>query len=273
MFAAGGVTCIVLGGDSIAKAAGADAGNDPSAALSKGAKIVGYVLAIICTIGTAVYELLYDYLVCEPDVKRREEDDAQQELLEPQSVVTASSNETIDDLKSSLRVIGTMGVCVMLMFWPLFIVFHFTEVEVFTWPDKTNALSLAGNAAMFVVCKFYDKCYYTFYFFVYFYCSSLDNLLLVFGISLTSPLFISTGMLLTIPGSLIVDQISRATILSWLAYVGSGLIIIGFFLLAFASDSSNEAEPSEDTLRFDEEHESINHNNNIITSDKNYATM
>jgi len=81
-------------------------------------------------------------------------------------------------------------------------------------------------------------------------------------------------MLLTIPGSLIVDQISRATILSWLAYVGSGLIIIGFFLLAFASESSDETEPSEDTLRFDEEHESINHNNNnIIISDKNYATM
>jgi drug/metabolite transporter (DMT)-like permease len=242
VLAIGGVAFIVSSGDSIAKAAGADSGNDPSTPLEKSAVIVGYVLAIVCTIGTAMYELLYDYLVCAPDAARREAagggGGGDLEMSEHMAPINDSS-DTIDDLKSSLRIIGTMGVCVILIFWPLFIVLHYTEAEVFTLPDKTNALSLAGNAAMFVV----------------------YNLLLVFGISLTSPLFISTGMLLTIPGSLIVDQISRSTALNWRAYVGSGLIIVGFFLLGFGTAS---AEQRNDTPAIDK---SINDTNHKLDDD------
>lgn len=57
------------------------------------------------------------------------------------------------------------------------------------------------------------------------------NVLMLVGMTLTSPLFMSVGSMLIIPCSILADWLLHGTTPSLLAIVGSTLVIAGFFVL------------------------------------------
>jgi solute carrier family 35 protein F3/4 len=63
---------------------------------------------------------------------------------------------------------------------------------------------------------------------------SLFNCLLILGIVISSPLFISVGSLLTIPASVVSDWLLHGTVLPLLSYLGMAAIIVGFLLLTLS---------------------------------------
>jgi len=113
---------------------------------------------------------------------------------------------------NALFFLGMAGFWGALIFWPLFFVFHYTGYEKFELPDVNDLGELFMNLAL--------DCSY--------------NFLLLLGIMLTSPLFISVGTLLTVPASILADKIVHNTMLPKLAWPGIGLIIIGFLGLNLA---------------------------------------
>jgi solute carrier family 35 protein F3/4 len=63
---------------------------------------------------------------------------------------------------------------------------------------------------------------------------ALFNCLLILGIVISSPLFISVGSLLTIPASVVSDWLLHGTVLPILSYMGMLAIVVGFLLLTLS---------------------------------------
>ncbi|EDV19383.1 uncharacterized protein TRIADDRAFT_33689 [Trichoplax adhaerens] len=103
---------------------------------------------------------------------------------------------------------SAMSICITLTVWPVVLVFHVTNFEVIKWPDLPwdNLNSIAGLGVLF-------------------------NSLLIFGIGITYPIFISLGVLLGIPGNAIVDLIFRQIYFDYIKVIGALCICCGFLIL------------------------------------------
>ena len=106
-------------------------------------------------------------------------------------------------------VLGTMGAFTLLTLWPLFFILDATGVEPFEWPNRSKAQLLALNTGL----------------------DSIYNLLLLMGISTSSPLVISLGTMLVVPATMAVDWAVHGATMSWGALGGVLLIAVGFLLM------------------------------------------
>lgn len=109
----------------------------------------------------------------------------------------------------SLLFVGCKGLCAIVTLWPIFLIFDATGVETTVWPDSENLEMLMGNAAM----------------------DGVFNASLLYGILVTSPLFMAVGSMLVVPAGIVVDRIVHDTRLSAESIVGIGLIVVGFAIL------------------------------------------
>jgi len=149
---------------------------------------LGYTFLIASTVLYALYEVIYRYLGVDP-----------------------LDNKT-EAFHNALFVLGWIGVFTFALFWPGFILLHYTGFEVFELPIGLGYL----------------------YVFLLALCESLFNLCLLTGIFLTSPLFISVGSMLCIPFAFITDYFLGKFSISPMVYLGIALIVVGFSGLNYA---------------------------------------
>ena len=90
------------------------------------------------------------------------------------------------------------GLTIVTLFWPFFFILDAAGIEKFEWPNHDVWMMLGINMSL-------DCCF---------------NLLLLLGINMTSPLFISVGSLLTVPASILSDKIAHNYMFPPLAWVG-----------------------------------------------------
>ena len=60
------------------------------------------------------------------------------------------------------------------------------------------------------------------------------NIFILIGISFSTPLFVSVGILLAIPVSVIVDIVFNGEEINYISFVGFAAIVFGFLLISFA---------------------------------------
>jgi len=108
---------------------------------------------------------------------------------------------------------GFVGLFTMCFLWPGLVLFHYTGIEKFELPNKIEVMYLVVNGFIGTV---------------------LSELLWLWGSMLTSSLYATVSLSLTIPLSIFVDIIFRGLTYSWMFYVGVvpvfiSVVAIGIF--------------------------------------------
>ena len=107
---------------------------------------------------------------------------------------------------NTVRMLGLIGIWYIIIIAPFIIIAHFTGLEKFELPSLDIALLILLNSVL--------DCF--------------SNILILIGIVLSSPLFISMGALLALPTSMLADFIFHNILMSYLSILGSVLILMGF---------------------------------------------
>lgn len=128
--------------------------------------------------------------------------------LKPHARPSLSASPALRAEVSAL-VLGTMGLFTLTTLWPLFFLFHYTGVEPFEWPSAAKGQLLAMSTLL----------------------DGLYNVLLLFGIQISSPLFMSVGTMTVIPVSLLADYLIHHATVSGPGYGGILLIVMGWLIL------------------------------------------
>lgn len=159
--------------------------------------VFGYIAVVISTLLYAIFEVLYKKVSRVPTIS-----------ISPWSEKNniGPSTHTSPSIWDSFLFMGLMGLSNIFFFWPISLLLNWTKIEVFEFPEKPIFIGLLVTTVM----------------------DATFNLLLLFSISLTSPLFVSVACLLTIPVSVVADLFVHKFLLPVLALVGIGLIGIGF---------------------------------------------
>ncbi|XP_050423833.1 solute carrier family 35 member F5 isoform X3 [Adelges cooleyi] len=132
------------------------------------------------------------------------------------NIVTLRSWVDHEDKLDITLYFGLVGLFNVLMFWPLFIVFHYFELEAFEWPNKQQAINLLING----VVK-----------------ATLPEIIWLWGCLLTSSIIATMSIGLTIPMSLVFQGISshnksdHERLLFPSFYLGLVPIIMSYFAL------------------------------------------
>ena len=136
---------------------------------------------------------------------------------------------------SFFNVLGYLGVFCLVTFWPLLLIFHFTRIEIFELPTGKVYLYLAINIVFGTL--------------LYEYCWGRATLLL-------GPLLSNTSVIFVVPLSMIVDNFFEQIKFTWMYYLGSAGIVIGFMLVAIknyrlASHANPELDITDKQLDLD----------------------
>ena len=123
--------------------------------------------------------------------------------------------------EASAFVLGWMGIWSLLTLWPGFFLLHYTGIEPFELPSADKSRMLALNT-------FLDALY---------------NLLLLVGILITSPLYMSLGSMLVVPATVAADWLLHGKVLPPQAGGGVFLILCGFVLLQLPPGSLSKLLP------------------------------
>ncbi|XP_023322132.1 solute carrier family 35 member F5 [Eurytemora carolleeae] len=113
---------------------------------------------------------------------------------------------------------GFVGFFTFISLWPLFLVLHYTELEVFEWPNKTQWFSMLVNGVVGTV---------------------LSELLWLFGCFYTSSLVATLAISLTIPLTMFADVLVKHIQYDDLFYVGSVPMFLSFFIVAVLTHWNN----------------------------------
>ena len=158
----------------------------------------GYFFCLISVLGFALYEVLYKKYGC------HHEEPGQEKHETPM----------MDSISGSMFYLGLIGMFTAVLVAPLLAVLDATQYEKWEMPSSYWAWQIVINCGL----------------------DSLFNLALLIGIAFIGPLVMSIGMMLIIPVGIFVDA-ARPPFIPigvWPA-VGSGMIILGFIHLNFAS--------------------------------------
>ncbi len=182
--------------------------------------IWGCVLVIISTILFALYEVLLKRwgALREKEVTEKVTKEDSEEASEVDS--EHFKHESVKDvLRKNLHVIehsflftGLIGFFTLALTWPGIFLVDLLGYETFELPQ--------GNALYIVL--------------IMMALDSLSNFVLLIGIALSSPLFISVGALSSIPATVVADYIAHGTVLPPLSYFGILSIVLGFLLLSLS---------------------------------------
>jgi len=123
-------------------------------------------------------------------------------------------------LANSQRFFGLLGVLTCLTVWPFFFILNATEYEVFAWPTgpQWGVITLVA------------------------FCDTMFNIFLLITILLTSPLFTSVGTIMVIPLSNLVDYLAKDAVLPAKAFIGIGMICVGFSAIVYAESQHEEED-------------------------------
>ena len=113
---------------------------------------------------------------------------------------------------------GFVGFFTFISLWPLFLVLHYTEQEVFEWPNKAQWFSMLVNGVVGTV---------------------LSELLWLFGCFYTSSLVATLAISLTIPLTMFADVLVKHIQYDDLFYVGSVPMFLSFFIVAVLTHWNN----------------------------------
>lgn len=120
--------------------------------------------------------------------------------------------KSMEDRVSFVNILGIIGIVSLLLFWPFLIVFHFSGIENFQLPS----MEVTGIMTVNVI--------FAYLLFDYWW----GRAILLLG-----PLLVNTAVMLVVPLSLIVDFFLIGTELKWMHYLGTGILLVGFFCLTF----------------------------------------
>eukprot|EP00899_Mesostigma_viride_P020028 jgi/Mesvir1/28026/Mv04634-RA.1 len=115
-------------------------------------------------------------------------------------------------LLGSFLYVGVVGAATVLLWGLPLLPLHYARWEVLCWPDAVEMKVIVANSLMEIG-----------------YC-----VFLVVGIIISSPLFISIGVILAIPASMVVDVLAHGATITASSIVGSIMIAVGFVSLNFA---------------------------------------
>ncbi len=212
----------------------------------QGDSVLGYVFLIVSVLLYALYEVLYKYCIEEADAAPHKRGEAQpgfeasagrideqttfeQPLLVEEREANRSVQAGVDgsgrkptnteqlllELELPMLLSALVGLVSIVTQWPVFFILSalpensvLYEANTFTFDHESWEL-LAANS-------FLDSWYY---------------MLLVFGIALTGPVFMSVGVMLVSPVSIVVDWYLHGTQLSVGSWIGVGAVIAGFATL------------------------------------------
>ena len=118
----------------------------------------------------------------------------------------ATSPKDTAPIVNTIRILGLIGIWYIILVAPFLIIAHFTGLERFELPSLNVALEILLNSVL----------------------DSFSNILILIGIVLSSPLFISMGALLALPTSMLADYIFHNILMSYLSILGSVFILMGF---------------------------------------------
>lgn len=118
-------------------------------------------------------------------------------------------DDPIKGPERSVLYLGLMGSCTLVLQWPITLVLHYTGIETFELPPPMVQYGIGINVGLDLV---------------------LNGANFI-GIAFTSPLFMTVGSVLTIPTSVLADKIIQNYVLPVWAFLGMGVIMIGFILL------------------------------------------
>lgn len=113
---------------------------------------------------------------------------------------------------------GFVGLFTFVSLWPLFLILHYTEYEIFEWPNRYQWSSLLVNGLVGTV---------------------LSELLWLFGCFYTSSLVATLAISLTIPLTMFADVLVKGVVYDQLFYVGSVPMFLSFFIVAILTHCNN----------------------------------
>eukprot|EP00915_Cephaloidophora_sp_WS-2016_P007082 GHVH01009604.1.p1 GENE.GHVH01009604.1~~GHVH01009604.1.p1 ORF type:complete len:563 (-),score=87.05 GHVH01009604.1:79-1767(-) len=157
----------------------------------------GYLMVVISMLLYSIYEVLYK-VYCYPF--------ALTVKVHVDSIERSSTGHPHLNIESC-RAIGLMGVASLMML-PFTIVLHVTGIEVFRWPSLYESYLLLEIGLI-------DMVY---------------NLLIVIAIGLSTPLTVATGLLLSMPASMLIQRYTQNEAVSTFSVIGAALIAVGFIL-------------------------------------------
>mmetsp|Transcript_9664 Transcript_9664/g.10928 ORF Transcript_9664/g.10928 Transcript_9664/m.10928 type:complete len:172 (+) Transcript_9664:555-1070(+) len=120
--------------------------------------------------------------------------------------------ESIEDKISFFNVLAFIGIFNLITFWPLLIIFHMTGIETFELPKGVAIGYMTINIVFGTL--------------LFDYCWGRATLLI-------GPLLANTSVILVVPISMLIDSFFIKTGFTWMYYVGTALILVGFFIIAF----------------------------------------
>lgn len=145
------------------------------------------------------------------------------EVLYRSLCVDTTVKDRVLYMSNSFFVLGMLGFWNLVIVWPVFFLANATGWESFEWPPLDALPYLIGAAAV----------------------DSVFQILLYIGILISSPLFISVGCMLSIPGSIVADYIFHSTVLPPLALGGIAVIIVGFIGINYSEYRDHKQQTEE----------------------------
>eukprot|EP01113_Clastostelium_recurvatum_P038680 TRINITY_DN5810_c0_g2_i1.p1 TRINITY_DN5810_c0_g2~~TRINITY_DN5810_c0_g2_i1.p1 ORF type:complete len:423 (-),score=56.28 TRINITY_DN5810_c0_g2_i1:14-1231(-) len=178
-------------------------------------------LSLLICIGGVMMVAIGDSLMMENDNSNDKDDvDAPNRLLGDIFVVTCAAaaacymvffakfmGDHIQSLESVCVWLGTIGVIVCLTMWPILIIFHFTNFELFELPHSTESIIL---------------------FIIHIICAGFFNYLLNYGIMRVSPLYMRVVTICSLPVSFLLSYFAFNVKFLWWNVFGIILVLIGF---------------------------------------------
>jgi len=116
-------------------------------------------------------------------------------------------SETV--VEDSIFVFGLIGLTSVFLVWPGLLLVHWTGFERFELPPLEILELFVLNGLM----------------------DAVFNIMLVLGIALTTPLFVTCGTMLAIPASLVWDHLAHGSEPNAMAWAGVSAVVAGFILL------------------------------------------
>ncbi|CAH0005282.1 unnamed protein product [Clonostachys byssicola] len=114
---------------------------------------------------------------------------------------------------------GLVGIWTLLLFWPLFFVLHWTNIEPFALPPSARVWGIIfGNSLA----------------------SFISDISWAFAMLMTTPLVVTVGISLTIPLSLIGEMIQYGQYASFLYWIGAAIVLLSFVFVSHESKDEPE---------------------------------
>mmetsp|Transcript_12909 Transcript_12909/g.11431 ORF Transcript_12909/g.11431 Transcript_12909/m.11431 type:complete len:136 (-) Transcript_12909:31-438(-) len=132
----------------------------------------------------------------------------------------------MEDKISFFNILAWIGIFSTIAFWPLIFIFHYTGIEIFELPHGINAAYMAINIVFGTL--------------LLEYCWGRSTILL-------GPLLTNTSAILVVPISILVDSLWIGDSFSWMYFIGTGLILIGFLLIATKDYLNSRKNKTRDT--------------------------